>query len=266
MMQALTDTFFTKGWCRFPYDAALADWVSATLSTARATVSDPANVEWIRYQNTWFAGVNVLPNDTNGAAPDGPELSGDAITFARSISAQKEFAWDKAQVSVCYPGYPKPMEGETQAQHNFRLKRDAAHVDGLMGKGQPKRRFLNEPHLFILGIPMVETTPDASPFAVWEGSHEIMRDAFRKAYAGHAPQSWPETDVTDIYVEARRKCFEMCKRVEVHASPGEAYLVHRLALHGVAPWGADAEAGPDGRMICYFRPAAADFSSWLEAR
>jgi len=38
------------------------------------------------------------------------------------------------------------------------------------------------------------------------------------------------------------------------AAPGQAYLLHRLALHGVAPWADGAEASADGRMVAYFRP------------
>jgi hypothetical protein len=68
-----------------------------------------------------------------------------------ATSASSTITWDRAQVSVCYPGYPKPMDGETDGQHRFRRDRDAAHVDGLLGLGQPKRRFLKEPHQFILG-------------------------------------------------------------------------------------------------------------------
>jgi hypothetical protein len=90
-----------------------------------------------------------------------------------------------------------------------------------------------------------------------------MRGAFSKAFAGQPPQAWPDIDITEIYVNARKQCFETCKRVEVHARPGEAYIAHRLSLHGVAPWADGATAGPDGRMICYFRPAMANINGWL---
>ena len=59
--------------------------------------------------------------------------------------------------------------------------------------------------------------------------------------------------------------FETCRRVTVPAQPGEAYLVHRLALHGVAPWEDGAEAPEEGRMIVYFRPEfPAGGRDWLE--
>ena len=257
------DHFFTRGWCQFDHDPALAAWIETSLPAARATVADPANVQWMRYQQTWFAGVNVLPNDEAGAVPGGPPLSGAAVDFIHRNLGIEIITWDRAQVSVCYPGYPKPMAGETDGQHRFRRDRDAAHVDGLLGLGQPKRRFLKEPHQFILGVPMVEASPGASPFVIWEGSHEIMQDAFTRAFAGHPPASWPDVDITDAYIDARRRCFETCRRVEIHARPGQAYIAHRLSLHGVAPWADDATAGPDGRMICYFRPAMADLKGWL---
>ncbi len=91
-----------------------------------------------------------------------------------------------------------------------------------------------------------------------------MRRALRARLQGVAPRRWAAEDVTDAYVEARRECFERCRRVPVPARPGEAYLIHRLALHGVAPW--DGEAGGE-RMIAYFRPDAfpgADPDWWLE--
>jgi hypothetical protein len=39
--------------------------------------------------------------------------------------------------------------------------------------------------------------------------------------------------------------------------------VHRLCLHGVAPWAADATAPPEGRMIAYFRPMLRSVAAWL---
>ncbi len=101
---------------------------------------------------------------------------------------------------------------------------------------------------------------------VWEGSHEIIRAALSERLAGIEPADWMGEDLTDAYVAARRRCFETCPRIAVPARPGEAYLMHRLTLHGVAPW--DESAGTEGlRMIAYFRPdpfpdAAPDW--WLE--
>ena len=262
---ANAEQFFTRGWCKFARDPAMVRWIANALPHARETLHNPAQKEWLRYQGTWFAGVNALPNDSHGRLPDGPALAGAVIEFIADELGFSEIAWDRAQVSVCYPGYPKPMQGETEAQHNFRVRRDAAHVDGLLGKGEPKRRFLEETHAFILAIPMAQASPDVAPFVIWEGSQEIMREAFQSVLNGVPPEKWGEIDLTDIYVETRRTCFESCRRVEIHALPGEVYLAHRLSLHGVAPWADTATAGPDGRMICYFRPELANRQAWLAA-
>jgi hypothetical protein len=256
--------FHARGWCRFGFDPVLEGWVTRTLETARERVAAPENARWLRCGGTWFAGVNALGNDAAGAVRDGPPLAGAAIDFIASRLGLGGVAWDQGQVSVCYPGYPKPMPGESEAAFRYRRDRDAAHVDGLVPVGPERRRHLDEPHAFILGIPMVETKPDASPVVVYEGSHRLTREAFRARYEGLPPERWPAEDVTETYHAVRRRIFEACPRVPVHARPGEAYLVHRLALHGVAPWADGATAGPDGRMIVYFRPPLAGFRQWLD--
>jgi hypothetical protein len=127
-------------------------------------------------------------------------------------------------------------------------------VDGVIGVGTPKRRFVQEPHAFILGLPLTKADEKAAPLVVWQGSHKIMQSAFRAAFAGKTPDACANLDVTEIYQAARRRVFECCARVPVTAPPGAAIVVHRLALHGVAPWQAGAAAAPEGRLIAYFRP------------
>ncbi len=268
-MNGMSGDFFRDGWCRFGADPRLAAWAESALPAARATVTDPAQAEWHRYQGTWFAGVNALPNDHSGGVAGGAPLAGSAIDFIADTlghaTGKNGFVWDKAQISVCYPGYPQPMESESDALHRFRRDRDAAHVDGLLRHGPERRRFLKEYHAFILGIPMVPFDAGASPFVMWRGSHEMMRSAFRTRFDGIAPERWTAEDVTDTYHAARREAFETCERVEIHAAPGEAFLVHRLALHGMAKWQDNAKAGPDGRMIAYFRPETGGPAEWLDA-
>ena len=71
-----------------------------------------------------------------------------------------------------------------------------------------------------------------------------------------------EDDLTDLYHAARRLVFAECPRVEVTTKPGETYLVHRLTLHGMAPW--SGETGHvASRTIIYFRPPFADPADWL---
>lgn len=254
--------FFEKGWCRFSYDPLLAEWVSQTIAVARRAVRDPENAQWLRCGGTWFVGVNALPNDTQGSVARGPNLPGKVFNFIQGSLGLTALEWDRAQISVCYPGYPRPMS-ESEAAFRYRLERDAAHVDGLLPEGPDRRRHLREHHSFVLGIPMAESSPDASPFVIWEGSHEIAREIFSKCFAGLPPERWGDEDITDPYHELRRRVFESCKRVEVWAKPGEAYIAHRLSLHGVAPWGESATATEDGRMICYFRPKLWGPRRWL---
>jgi hypothetical protein len=93
-----------------------------------------------------------------------------------------------------------------------------------------------------------------------------LRRALLRRCAGHAPESWADLDVTSAYTAARAEVFDTCERVKLHAMPGQAYLLHRQILHGVAPWGAGVEAGPDGRMLAYFRPVLpGGAAQWLLA-
>lgn len=257
------DAYKSRGWCRFAADTVLVRWVAATLPAARATVAAPENAKWLRCGGTWFAGVNVLGNDTTGAVAGGPPLAGTGIDFIRGALGLSGFAWDPGQVSVCFPGYPQPMPSETEAAFRYRRDKDAAHIDGLIPVGPERRRHLQEPHAFILGIPMVETGAGASPITVYERSHALVKEAFTARFDGLPPERWPGEDVTEAYHAVRRRIFKTCPRVEVSARPGEAYLIHRLALHGVARWQDGATAGPDGRMIVYFRPLLPDMAAWL---
>lgn len=249
------------GWLRFPADPAIYDWARCALPHARAAVADPANARWLRCGGTWFAGVNVLRNAADGTIGGSGPLRGAAVEAIRGLLGDLP-PFDAGQISVIYPGYPV-QDKESDAAHTYRLRRDSAHVDGLLRIGAENRRMIREPHAFVLGIPLTDSDEGASPLVVWEGSQEVMRKAFRTVLANHPADKWSEVDVTEVYKAARRTCFETCRRVAIHASPGEAYLIHRLALHGVSPWQDGAGAGPDGRMIAYFRPALTSLEEWL---
>lgn len=259
-------TFFRRGWIRFPHDPAIAEWAARARPVADACRTDPAlRARWLRCGGTWFVGVNALPNDSSGAVPDArvPPLGGAPIRFIADVLGFPGIAWDRAQISVCYPGYPQPSPGESNAAFRFRRERDAAHVDGIR-RAEGKRRRLGEAHGFILGVPLTDPPAGAAPLVVWEGSHEIMRRALRERLTDVPPERWLDEDITETYTAARRECFEACRRVVVAARPGEAYLIHRLALHGVAPWTARDEGE---RMVAYFRPdpfPGAPRAWWLE--
>ena len=254
--------FLQRGFLTFPAEQAVSDWARAARPVAAAAAREPSQAHWLRCGGTWFVGLDALPNDPEGRISGGPPFCGAAMSFM-----QREFGLSlplhPAQVSICYPGYPRPSPDESEAAYGFRLRRDAAHVDGLLAEGLEKRRYLREPHAYILGLALTEQSADAAPLTVWEGSHMIMRDMFERAFAGHAPEDWAQIDVTEAYQEARRAVFASCRRIELPSTTGEAVLLHRHILHGVAPWGGTATASPEGRMIAYFRPAFPDTAQWL---
>ncbi|NRB34096.1 MAG: phytanoyl-CoA dioxygenase family protein [Rhodobacteraceae bacterium] len=255
-------TLAALGWQRFPAEAATRNWADHALPAARAAVTDPANAQWHVCEGTWFVGVDALPNDMRGRVGQGPDLSGAAVDAIRIWQGAVP-GLHAAQISVTYPGYPRPRTGESDAAFRFRLKRDAAHVDGVLAEGPERRRFIREPHAFILGLALTDADANAAPLVVWEGSHNIMRRAFARAFETHPPEHWSNLDVTDIYVAARREVFETCRRIEQPLAAGETILVHPLLVHGVAPWAGSAQAGPDGRMVAYFRPLLGSVAEWL---
>ncbi len=259
--------FAGRGWATLAPDPALGAWAEAVRPPAARLVHDHRD-RWLRCGGTWFAGVNILPNGPDGAVPGGPPLPPALCARIAALSAIDRWAWEPAQVSVCYPGYPRPGDEESAAAARYRRDRDGAHVDGLLPEGPARRRHLRERHGFVLGVPLTATDAGAAPFVVWDGSHAVMRAAIAAAFAGVSPAQWGEVDVTDAYHAARRTCFGSCARIALHVRPGGAYLVHRLALHGVAPWAPGATAPPEGRMIAYFRPEpprAIDDPWWLGA-
>nr|WP_089278783.1 hypothetical protein [Antarctobacter heliothermus] len=237
------------GWTRFATNPQTLAWAREALRAGREVLADPAmRAKWLQCQGTWFVGVDALPTAPDGSIAGVP-LAGSAIDALGPFPDLHP-----AQLSVTFPGYPRPRDGESDAGFRYRLRRDAAHVDGIIAEGPNRRRRILEPHAWILGLPLTEADPAASPLVVWEGSHAVMRAALREALDGYPPEDWGGVDVTEAYAAARRTCFETCRRVTLPAAPGEAIALHRLTLHGIAPWQVRAEAAPEGRMIAYFRP------------
>ncbi|MFA8442477.1 hypothetical protein [Yoonia sp.] len=237
------------GFAIFGHDPDVAAWAAAAHDAGLHVLAQGGER---RHGRTWFVGVDALPN-----APDG-SVHGVPLAGAWRAYVDAPDLWHRAQLSVVFPRYPQQDAGESVAAHRFRRNRDAAHVDGLLPEGQGKRRHLREPHGFILGLPLDQVS--ASPLVVWRGSHLMMRAAFQQAYAGLPPETWGDVDVTDIYKETRRTVFETCERIEVTAAPGQAILLDRHLLHGVAPWAEDAPG--EMRMMAYFRPLVSP-ADWL---
>lgn len=256
-------SWLDRGWEVFAQEPALAAWVAAARGPALAATQDQAQRQrWLRHGGTWFAGVDLLCNDAEGRVGQGVALAGAALARAEGVVGRLPL--HPAQVSVTYPGYPGRDPGESDSAHRYRLTRDAAHLDGLLPEGPDKRRHLREGHGYILGVALTEAGPGAAPLVVYEGSHEVMRAAFRAAFADAPSDAWGDIDVTETYQAARRHCFAQCQRVEITLEMGQAVLVHRLALHGIAPWAEGATAPPEGRAIAYFRPILPQIAEWLE--
>lgn len=240
-----------QGWQKLGPHPAIAAWAEAARRSALdvfATSKEP----W-RCGGTWFVGVDALANTPDGGI-DGTPFPWEALPLTPE-------PLHRAQLSVIRPGYPQPSPDETPAAFAFRRDRDAAHLDGLLPIGPDKRRMVKEPHAWILGLPLNETS--ASPLTVWDGSHEIIRAALLKALNPHPPGTWGEIDITEPYQQARREVFATCRRIELPAKPGEATLLHRLTVHGVAAWKPQDKAPPEGRMIAYLRPLLPTVEAWL---
>lgn len=257
------ETFLSRGWVRFEWDENIAAWAAHARAAGLAAVKDPSHAGWMDCENTWFIGVDALPNDAAGRLPGGPPLEA-ALFDLITARIGPVPPLHKGQLSIIYPGYPRPRAGEGGAAFRYRAKRDAAHVDGVKMFTADRRRRVEEPHAWVLGLPLNEAAPDAAPLVVWEGSHEVMRRAFATVFNGLPQEDWHLADVTEAYTIARKEVFATCRRVTVHAKPGEAYLMHRLCLHGVAPWAAPPAS--EGRMIAYFRPELPNWApDWLTA-
>ena len=242
------------GWIKFPFDSQLDAWVTSAKLSAQAVIADvEMQKQWLQCEGTWFVGVDALPNDLSGRIGGSDPLAGRAVDFIMQNFGTLP-ALHPAQMSVIYPGYPKPRAKETPAAFRFRQTRDAAHIDGILPQGPDRRRNLMQPHAFVLGILLNKTVLGASPLVVWPDSPAIVRRHLAAAFASIPVEQWPDVDVTEIYAAARGEVFATCERLELPAQPGEAYLLHRLALHGVAPWTASEGEGLEGRMVAYFRP------------
>ncbi|MEM9967138.1 MAG: hypothetical protein AAF755_03455 [Pseudomonadota bacterium] len=240
------------GYRVYPLHPETKRWATAAHEVALDLVADPEKrVANLRHGDTWFVGVDALPNAPDGRVDNVP-LAG---PWADHITRPRH--WHQAQLSIVYPGYPQQDPDESDANHRFRIKRAAAHVDGLLPVGPQRRRYLKEPHSFILGLPLTQTS--AATLTVWPGSHHLLGAVFRRALAGGTAS---EIDLTEVYQQARHKLFDRIAPVRIVAAPGQAILLHRHLLHGVSPWREGDHAPPEGRMIAYFRPLCS-VEAWL---
>ena len=250
------------GYRRIPFDTSLHQWATVARDIGYAVAQDPEmQAKWLQCEGTWFVGVDALPTDPSGVIGNVPLPA--VITDLIGVRGDLH----PAQLSITYEGYPRPRNGESDAGFRYRLNRDAAHMDGLLGSGTPKRRFLKERHDWILGLPLTETSVEASPLVVWVGSHHILQKAMQTALCDTPEEAWSEVDITDIYTNARNKVFSTCARTPLFTRPGEAVLLNPFLLHGVAPWAAPQGAFPQGRMVAYFRPETSESgANWIRQK
>lgn len=241
------------GWRKIGISKRIAAWSNAAHPVAVKALQETA--EPLRCGGTWAVGLDLLPNAADGSI-GGVPLPWDVL----GLTPQP---LHRAQLSTVHPGYPQPSPDETEAGYGFRLRRDSAHLDGLLAIGPEKRRMVKEPHAWILGLPL--TSSAASPLVVWEGSHLVMQAALSRVFAGHAPDTWGDVDITEAYQTARAEVFRSCNRLELPGVPGEAVVLHRHLIHGVAPWAEGAKAPPEGRIVAYFRPLMPSVAAWAAA-
>lgn len=239
----------SRGYLIFPPEPSLVIWARAARRHAATAGRDATG--W-RCGGTWWPGIDALPNDPDGAV-DGAGLHGAAI-----YAADWGGPWHRAQLSICRPGYPRRGDDESAAQHRFRLRRAAAHLDGLLPVGPARRRKVRELHAFVLGIGLSGASEGAAPLVVWEGSHAVLGPALSACLRASAAPT--DTDLTDIYQKTRRAVFETCAARAIPLAPGAAVLLHRHLLHGIAPWTAPAGAP---RATAYFRPLLSRTRDWL---
>lgn len=236
------------GWQRIGRHPDITRWAEAALPLAQRVIE--ASSEPWRCGGTWFVGVDALSNGPDGAVA--------GVAFPWKALPLTPVELHRGQLSVIRPGYPQPSADEAPSAFAFRQSRDAAHLDGLLPMGPSRRRMIQEPHRWILGLPLTDIRN--SPLVVWEGSHRIMAAALHAALCPHPPETWADVDVTDAYQIARAQVFETCPRVELPVGIGEATVLHRLTVHGVAPWQGE-DAGE--RIIAYFRPLLTTVAEWI---
>ena len=257
-------SFNRCGWAVVHEDSGMSKWiVTAKKSVLKRLNSNQLDTKQFKCGGKWFVGVNFLDNDKNGRL-DNFEFDGIAVRAIKDHFGELFKFWDKAQVSICYEGYPKPSDDETSAAFAFRKNKFGAHVDGILPIGKSKRRYAREFHTFILGIPLESYDIFAAPLVVWEGSHQIVRGYLSKKLLNTSVKSWKNIDITQTYHEARKEIFLKCRKKIIMVPAGGSYILHRLALHGVMPWKKTGDLEANSRKIVYFRPVLKAPQLWLD--
>lgn len=264
MLEKLQQDLAQKGWHRLSASEELNAWSEVHLSAAQNCMGDKQHKQWWRYQNTWFAGVNALPNDDKGAVGDKPPLPQSLRQLLADYCQTSIQAMDQGQISALFPGYPQPDPQQSKAANHFRKHHFAAHLDGLVPHGPDRRRLLTEQHSFILGISLTDHPANAAPLMVWPGSHMILQK-WLIDHLGSLPESdWCTFDLTQSYQQTRQQILADIQPQAIHLDQGDAYVFHRHMLHGMGSWPPKAvDHNAQGRILAYFRPCWHQPQAWL---
>ena len=82
-------------------------------------------------------------------------------------------------------------------------------------------------------------------------------------FDGLGPVTFAAMMLADLGAEVLRLTRSESAAPAVFDQVGGAVLLHRLLIHGVAPWAEGAVAPPEGRMVAYFRPVLPSVEDWL---
>ena len=111
--------FGEKGYREFGYDEQVAKWAEFAKKKGNRILADPAQLQkWLQCEGTWFVGVDVLPNDSRGDFIN-TQFPNVFKSFMSKINLKP---YHKAQLSVIFPGYPKPRIGDSEAAFEYRRK------------------------------------------------------------------------------------------------------------------------------------------------
>ena len=268
--------FNQKGWCFLDNDDQHHRWIEAAKANILYKFGKRKYTKRdFRSGNTWFIGTNFLDNGSDGNI-NGVSMSSGLWSQISGKFGQGVEYWDPGQVSIFWQGYPKNDSRETEKAFKYRLNKYASHVDGLLPIGPKKRRFAKEYHAFILGLPVINSMAGSAPLVVWEGSHIIFRDLFRRLYNRVSETELRNLDITEMYQKCRTKVFSTCPIRKIFSDHNQPYVLDRHLLHGVVQWKTNkmhsSKKCPNdgiqfdplsGRIVIYFRPSYKSPMDWL---
>ena len=165
----------SQGYYVWPWRQDIFQWSQSLLTPARQAMATPEHQHWWHHQNTWFVGVNALPNNPHGQVAKGKAMMSWLQGLLETYCLHAPLNLDKGQISTCHMGYPQQDQDEPNQNYYFRKHFYAAHMDGLIPEGKQRRRYLKEYHSFILGVPLTEHDAQAAPLMVWPNSHQRLQ-------------------------------------------------------------------------------------------